>query len=557
MKNMTQTHAWWERAVAYQIYPRSFQDSNGDGIGDLQGIIRRLSYLAELGIDLIWICPIYPSPNDDNGYDISDYQDIQREYGTMKDFDELLEKAHNHGIRVILDLVVNHTSSAHSWFVESRSSKDSHKRDWYIWRDSRNGAEPSNWESIFGGSAWEYDENTKQYFLHTFGRTMPDINWENSGVKKAVYDMICWWLDKGIDGFRVDAITHIHKPDLTDMPNLNGEKYVSSFDKHMNQPGILDLLRELKENTFAKYDIFTVAEANGVHIEEVKEWISQGKGVFDSLFQFDHLNLWNLETKSGKISLIKLKKALTKWQQATQDVGNVGLVMENHDLVRSISRFGSPDRYFTESGKCLALMYFMQKGIAFIYQGQEIGMTNADYESPSDFRDKPSLTRYQARIKKGMSPEDSFQILKNTTRDNSRTPIQWDDTSNGGFSEGTPWLKVNKNHTWLNVQAQLQDEDSILNLYKKIIRIRKEIPALHYGTYTLLMEESESIYAYTREYEGERYLIACNLSEEKSDLEIPYTLSGSQIIIGNYKETERDSITLQPYECRLYKLGAL
>lgn len=394
-------------------------------------------------------------------------------------------------------------------------------------------------------------------FLHTFGRTMPDINWKNNEVKKAVFDMICWWLDKGIDGFRVDAITHIHKPDLTDMPNLNGEKYVPSFSKHMNQPGILDLLRELKDNTFAKYDIFTVAEANGVRIEEVKEWISQSRGVFDSLFQFDHLNLWNLETESGKISLIKIKKALNKWQQATKDVGNVALVMENHDLVRSISRFGSPDRYFAESGKCLALMYFMQKGIAFIYQGQEIGMINADYESPWDFCDEPSLARYQARIEEGMSPEESFEILKNTTRDNSRTPMQWDDTLNGGFSEGRPWLKVNKNHTWLNVQAQLLEEDSILNFYKKIIRIRKEIPALHFGTYTLLMEESESIYAYSREYEGEEYVIACNLSDEKSDLEISHILSGSQIIIGNYRESERDSITLHPYECRLYRLGGV
>lgn len=554
MNDKTSTQAWWEKAVAYQIYPRSFQDSNGDGIGDLQGIIKRLPYLADLGIDLIWICPIYPSPNDDNGYDISDYQNIQKEYGNMADFDALLEKAHGHGIRVIMDLVINHTSSFHAWFIESRSSKDNPKRDWYLWRDPRDEEEPNNWESIFGGSAWEYDENTKQYFLHTFGKTMPDINWGNTGVKQAIYDMICWWLDKGIDGFRVDAITHIHKPDLTDMPNEKGEKYVSSFDKHMNQPGILTLLKELKENTFAKYDIFTVAEANGVRIEEVNDWIDRDNGIFHSLFQFDHLNLWNLENEDGQISLIKLKKALSRWQNATKEGGSVGLVMENHDLVRSLSRFGSPDCYFEESAKCLALMYFMQKGVPFIYQGQEIGMLNADYESVSDFCDEPPLLGYQSRIEDGMSQEDSFELLKNTTRDNSRTPMQWDASMNGGFSEGTPWMKVNKNYTWLNVSKQLQDDNSILNFYKKLIRIRKEIPALLFGTYQLLMEDSESIYAYTREYEGEAYLIACNCSEKKNDLEFFESLAKKEILIGNYTDGDKASVTLQPYECRLYRL---
>ncbi len=552
MKNITETYAWWEKAVAYQIYPRSFQDTNGDGVGDLRGIIKRLPYLAELGIDLIWICPIYPSPNDDNGYDISDYQGIQKEYGTMEDFDELLEKAHTLDIRVIMDLVVNHTSSLHSWFIESRSSKDNPKRDWYIWRDPRDGEEPNNWESIFGGSAWEYDENTKQYFLHTFGKTMPDINWENSEVRKAVYDMICWWLEKGIDGFRVDAITHIHKPDLTDMPNPKGVKYVSSFDKHMNQPGILEVLKDLKEHTFSKFDIFTVAEANGVRIEEIGDWISKENGIFHSLFQFDHLNLWNLENEDGKISLIKLKKALTRWQQSTNESGSVGLVMENHDLVRSLSRFGSPNEYFKESAKCLALMYFMQKGVPFLYQGQEIGMMNADYNSPADFKDEPPLAGYQGRIEQGMSEEESFEILKNTTRDNSRTPMQWDGSDNGGFSLGTPWMKVNHNYSWLNVQAQLQEEDSVLNFYKELIRIRKNTPTLLYGIYTLLMEESDSIYAYTREYEGECYLIACNMSDVESSLEISIDLSHCELVIGNYKDTNIKSTLLQPYECRLY-----
>ncbi|WP_312104569.1 alpha-glucosidase, partial [Lachnoclostridium sp.] len=426
MEKTSTLHPWWESAAAYQIYPRSFQDSNGDGVGDLQGIISRLPYLSDLGIDLIWICPIYPSPNDDNGYDISDYQNIQTEYGTMEDFEELLHKAHEHGIRVIMDLVVNHTSSSHPWFIESRSSKDNPKRDWYIWKDGKNKEEPNNWESIFGGSAWEYDEESEQYFLHVFGKTMPDINWENTQVKKAIFDMVCWWLDKGIDGFRVDAISHIKKPDFNDMPNPKNERYVSSFDKHMNQAGILDLLEELKENTFSKHDIFTVAEANGVRIEEIEEWVSAEKGIFNSLFQFDHLNLWNVESEEGKVSIKKLKNALTKWQKAAPTDGNVALVMENHDLVRCISRFGSEDKYWKESATCLALMYYMQKGVPFIYQGQELGMLNADYESHLDFRDDPTLYSYQDRINKGMSPEESLQVLKKSTRDNSRTPMQWD-----------------------------------------------------------------------------------------------------------------------------------
>ncbi len=554
MQRTVQTKPWWESAIAYQIYPRSFQDSNGDGIGDLQGIIKRLPYLSDLGIDLIWICPIYPSPNDDNGYDISDYQDIQMDYGTMKDFEELLHKAHELNIRVIMDLVINHTSAEHPWFIESRSSKDNPKRDWYIWKDSKDNEQPNNWESIFGGSAWEYDEKTKQYFLHVFGNTMPDINWENDQVKKALFDMICWWLDKGIDGFRVDAISHISKPDYEDIPNVYGEKYVSSFCKHMNQPGILNLLKKLKDNTFSKYDIFTVAEANGVGIEEIDEWVSSENGIFNSLFQFDHLNLWNLETDEGKIALTKIKKALTKWQIATAKDGNVGLVMENHDLVRSISRFGSPDKYFRESAKCLALMYFMQKGVPFIYQGQEIGMLNADYESHLDFRDIPALYSYEDRIQNGMTAEESLQILKATTRDNSRTPMQWDDSVHSGFTLGSPWMKVNGNHKWLNVKEQEKDPDSILNFYKKIIMIRKQTTALIYGDYKLLMEDSESIYAYSREYEKECYLIVCNFSEEDSKLEIPYHIDKGELLIGNYSDTNSKEDVLRPYECRLYNI---
>lgn len=554
MKRTVNKENWWENAVAYQIYPRSFQDTNGDGIGDLQGIIKRLPYLSELGVDIIWICPIYSSPNDDNGYDISDYQNIQKEYGTMEDFDELLNKAHGLNIRVIMDLVINHTSSAHPWFIESRSSRVNPKRDWYIWKDGKDNKEPNNWESIFGGSAWEYDEHTKQYFLHVFGKTMPDINWENEQVKKAVFDMVCWWLDKGIDGFRVDAISHIKKPDFEDMPNPKKKRYVPSFEKHMNQPGIIKLLKELKDNAFSKYNIFTVAEANGVRTEEIDDWVSQENGIFDSLFQFDHLNLWNVEVEKEKIPLKKMKQALSKWQKVTKKDGNVALVMENHDLTRSINRFGSPDKYWKESAKCLAMMFFFQKGVPFIYQGQEIGMLNADYTSHLDFRDEPPLVSYEKRIKKGMSKEESFWILKNTTRDNSRTPMQWDDSRHSGFTTGSPWMKVNQNYNWLNVKGQEQDEYSILNFYKKIIKLRKSTPAFVYGKYKLILKDNEQIYAYTREYEGECYLILCNVSNQYSKSELPFDISKGELLLGNYKKIDTKENILKPYECRAYKL---
>ena len=554
LKKKETRHAWWESAIAYQIYPRSFQDSNGDGIGDLRGIINRLPYLESLGIDLIWICPIYPSPNDDNGYDISDYHGIQEEYGTMQDFEELLEKAHEKKIRVIMDLVINHTSSSHPWFLEARSSKESEKRDWYIWREGGEEGAPNNWESIFGGSAWELDQETDQYYLHVFGKTMPDLNWENQQLKKVLYEMIRWWIEKGIDGFRLDAISHIHKPDLSNMPNPKGKKYVSSFDKHMNQEGILNYLQELQKETFDQYDIFTIAEANGVRIDEVQEWISRDQGVFHSLFQFEHLNLWNRDTSTERIPLKKIKKALSKWQEATRESGMIGLVMENHDLVRSVSKYGDCGTYWKESAKCLALMLFMQKGIPFLYQGQEIGMLNADFASVEEFRDEPPIASYQKRIKKGMSEGKSLSILKSTTRDNCRTPMQWDTSDNAGFSTGNPWIGVNGNYTWLNVEKQEQDADSILHFYRKMIQLRKEKQALCYGTYQLYFENSETIYAYERAYQGERYFILCNLSRDKELVKLPFDHNNAVILLSNYLEKATEE--LRPYECRCYDLGS-
>jgi alpha-glucosidase len=545
-RNM-QKHHWWENSVVYQIYPRSFQDSNGDGIGDLNGISKRLPYIKALGVDLIWICPVYKSPNDDNGYDISNYQEIQPEYGTMEDFDALLNKAHNMGLKVIMDLVVNHTSDEHPWFLESRSSKDNPKRDWYIWRDGKNGREPNNWESIFGGSAWEFDEPTGQYYLHLFSRKMPDLNWQNAKAREAIFEMIQWWVRKGIDGFRVDAISHIQKPDLTDMPNPEGKRYVSSFDKHMNQPGILDLLQKMKTEAFSCGDLFTVAEANGVKSSQACEWTGKDRGIFSTMFQFEHINLWNMDSIKH-FSLPDFKRALTRWQDATCAEGNVALALENHDLTRCVSHFGNSEKYWKESAKCLAMMYMLQKGTPFIYQGQELGMTNADYTCVEQFQDEPSLCSYHKRIAAGMPEHDSFTILSETVRDNCRTPMQWDETENAGFTTGKPWMDINHNSVKINALQQMQDSDSIWHFYQKLIKIRKQNHVLIDGKYDLLLPEDKQIYAYTRTLGNECCRIVCNVSSEPAGL--PAELLDGKCILCNYADV--DTKELRPYECRLY-----
>ncbi|MFW2487283.1 glycoside hydrolase family 13 protein [Clostridium chromiireducens] len=554
---------WQRELIAYQIYPRSFNDSNGDGIGDINGVIEKLDYLKDLGIDLIWISPIYKSPNDDNGYDISDYKDILKEFGTMDDFDNLLREVHKRGMRLIMDLVINHTSDEHPWFIEAKSSKDSEKRDWYIWRkgkkatDKELSLEPNNWASIFGGSAWEYDSKSDEYYLHLFSKKMPDLNWENENLRDALYEMINWWLDKGIDGFRVDAISHIKKFDYDDMPNPENLKYVQSFDKHMKQPGIDVLLQDLKENTFDKYDTFTIAEASGVGIEDLEEWAGNEKGKFSMIFQFEHMQLWKTENDE-KANLVNFKRILSGWQDAIYKDGWIALFLENHDLTRSVSKLGDDKKYWKESAKALALMYFMQMGTPFIYQGQEIGMTNADYESIEDFDDVATLHNYKEKVACGMSEEESLRVIKATTRDNSRTPIQWNNEENGGFTSGAPWMKVNRNHKEINVEDELKDEDSILNFYKRMIQIRKGNNTLIYGQYNIILEEHDKIYAYTRSLDNEKYIIITNISKE--NVEYNYSeenLKHKSLILSNYRVEEHADMTkfvLRPYEARLYKL---
>ncbi len=550
---------WWKELIAYQIYPKSFMDSNGDGIGDIQGIISKLDYLKDLGIDLIWLCPMYKSPNHDNGYDISDYKDILDEFGTMDDFNELLNEVHNRGMKLIIDLVINHTSHEHPWFIESRSSRDNPKRDWYIWREGKGDEEPNNWESIFKGSAWEFCENSEEYYLHLFAKEQPDLNWENKEVRSELYNMINWWLDKGIDGFRVDAISHIKKEEgLKDMDNPEGLKYVSSFEKHMNVEGINSHLKELKEETFSKYDIVTVGEANGVSANEADHWVAEDEGTFNMIFQFEHLNLWNYEEGQG-FDVKAYKDVLTNWQNSLEGKGWNALFIENHDIPRVVSTWGNDKEYLTECAKAFGAIYFLQKGTPFIYQGQELGMTNVKYHSICEYDDVKTINTYNERIESGVSEEIALKEAWVTSRDNSRTPMQWNSSKNAGFTCGKPWIGVNENYKTINVEVEERDENSVLNFYKKLIKLKKSNEALIYGVYDLILEEDENIFAYTRTLNNEKFLIMANLTGENAKYVYEKEkLNSKDLILNNYEVCEHKNLTefiLKPYECRVYKLS--
>ncbi|MDH6370422.1 alpha-glucosidase [Paenibacillus sp. PastF-3] len=555
----TLNRTWWKEATAYQIYPRSFMDSNGDGVGDLQGVISKLDYLQDLGINVIWICPIYKSPNDDNGYDISDYQDIMAEFGSMADFDQLLSEVHARGMKLILDLVINHTSDEHPWFVEARSSKDNAKRDYYIWRDPKDGKEPNNWESIFSGSIWEFDPATEQYFMHVFSKRQPDLNWENPEVRKELYGMVNWWLDKGIDGFRVDAISHIKKiSGLPDLPNPDHLPFVSSGAGHMNREGIHDLLQELKQETFDRYDIMTVGEASGVSVDQAEMWVGEEQGKFNMIFQFEHLALWN-KSVTGGLDVLQLKSALSRWQKGLEGRGWNALFIENHDQPRSVSTWGNDGEYWKASAKSLATMYFLMQGTPFIYQGQEIGMTNVRFDSMDDYDDVAMKNLYRLETEAGKSHEEVMEVIWKNGRDNSRTPMQWDDSENAGFSSGKPWMKVNPNFTEINVERAKQDPDSIYHHYKKLIALRAANPITVYGTYDLILPEDERIYAYTRTLGNEKLLVMSNLTSEEALFDLPFDLEfdSSELLLNNYEADPAEKIetvALRPYESRVYML---
>lgn len=552
-------HAWWKEVVAYQIYPRSFMDSNGDGIGDLPGILARLDYLQWLGVDVIWICPIYRSPNDDNGYDVSDYREIMAEFGAMADFDRLLAEAHRRGLRVILDLVLNHTSDEHAWFIESRTGPDGPRREWYIWRDGKDGGPPNNWESIFGGPAWEFDAASGQYFLHLFSRRQPDLNWECAPMRAALFEMVRWWLDKGIDGFRLDAVSHIRKaPGLPDMPNPKGLAQVPCFPLHMNVDGVLGHLDELCEHTFRHYDVMTVGEANGVGPEEAVEWVGEGRGRLDMIFQFEHLALWSRNPRGG-LDVPGLKRVFGAWQKALAGRGWNALFIENHDIPRVVSLWGDVEHHWRDSATALATVYFLLQGTPFIYQGQEIGMTNTVFEGIADFDDVLARNRWEARLAAGEREVEVLADLAITARDNARTPMQWSAAPGAGFTTGRPWLKPNPNHTRINVEAQQADPDSVLNHYRRLIALRRAERVLIEGGYHPLMGSHRQIYAYCRGEGPGRLVVIANLGARPARYcHAGLMLAHDALLLANLKvepHPPRDSLLLRPYEARVYRVA--
>lgn len=542
---------WWKESVVYQIYPRSFADSNGDGIGDLNGITEHLDYLQDLGVDVIWLSPVYQSPNDDNGYDISDYQAIMSDFGTMEDYDRMLSEAHKRGIKIVMDLVVNHTSDEHQWFVESKKSKENQYRDYYIWKEGKNGKEPNNWGGCFGGSAWEYDKETDMYFLHCFSKKQPDLNWENQKVRKEVFDMMSWWCEKGIDGFRMDVISMISKdPAFPDGEVRNG-LYGDNGPFVCNGPHVHEYLREMNQEVLSKYDIMTVGEAAGVTIEEAKKYAGETTGELNMVFQFEHVELGDHRIgkwSAKEVPLKDLRGAMNRWQINLEGTAWNSLFWDNHDQPRAVSRFGDDSSMYREvSAKMLATCLHMMKGTPYIYQGEELGMTNAYFSKLEDYRDIESINAFHEYTENGLAgKEEMMNCLKEISRDNARTPMQWNTKENAGFTTGTPWIKVNKNYLEINAEAEMAEEDSVYHYYKKLIRLRKENEIMVQGRFAPLLEEDDHIYAYERLWEGKKIVVACNFTKEVQACDLFQGLVDGKELISNYKEHK--SGVLQPYE---------
>lgn len=546
---------WWKESVVYQIYPRSFCDSNGDGIGDLNGITGKLDYLKELGIDVIWLSPVYKSPNDDNGYDISDYQAIMDEFGTMEDFDRMLATAHEKGIKIMMDLVVNHTSDEHKWFIESRKSTDNPYRDYYIWRPAKeDGSLPNNWGSCFSGPAWEYDKTTDMYFLHLFSKKQPDLNWDNPAVRQDVFDMMNWWLKKGVDGFRMDVISLISKePGLPDKePGING---YATCNVSANGPHVHEYLQEMRQKALNNADTITVGECSGVTLEEAKKYARSDEKELNMVFQFEHMDV-DSDEKAGKwttrkMDLRNLKKILTRWQKGLQDIAWNSLYWENHDQPRSVSRFGNDsDEYREISAKMLATCIHMMQGTPYVYQGEELGMTNCPFNTLDNFRDLESINAFHELTEQGkMTEEDMMAAIGYKGRDNARTPMQWDDSAYAGFSTATPWIMVNPNYTKINAKDQINREDSVFKYYQKLIKLRHESELIVYGTYDLILDDDKDIYAYIRTLGDEKLIVYCNFSENTREVELPEEFTNGKVLISNYIDAKvNHKITLRPYE---------
>lgn len=546
---------WWQKTSVYQIYPKSFCDTNKDGIGDLNGITEKLDYIRALGVGAVWLTPVYASPMFDNGYDIADYCSIAPEYGTMADLERLISEAEKRGIRMVMDLVFNHTSDQHNWFKESCSSRTNAKRDWYIWADAKpDGSPPTNWRGIFGEPAWTWDMGTKQYYLHTFAAQQPDLNWENEDVRRALYDVALFWIDKGIGGFRIDAITYIKKPVHLKNLSPDGPDGLGNIHRAVaNQPGILELLKEFKQQVFEKHDIFTVAEANGVTVEELPLWVGQN-GIFDMLFEFSHIDLCigkaNLWCKPAEWTIPQLKKALNDSQAATKRNGWYPIFFENHDQPRCINHFFPPKADSQMAAKALATILYTLRGTPFIYEGQELGLTNIKFASIEEYDDISSKGQYKLAIQEGFSPQQAMTFVWQFSRDNARTPMQWDSSANSGFSQVKPWLPLHTDYIDVNAARQMENEDSVLQYYCKLGALRQRSALLLYGSYENLDLGNENVYAYKRIWKNKELVVLVNFSGET----IPYTLLGEngsfRQVIGNYKKTT-DNI-LRGYEAKAY-----
>lgn len=551
---------WWKEAVVYQIYPRSFNDSNGDGIGDLNGITEKMDYLKELGIDVVWLSPVYESPNDDNGYDISNYRGIMKDFGTIEDFDRMLAAAHERGIKIVMDLVVNHTSDEHPWFVESRSSKENPYRDYYIWREGKDGKEPNNWGSCFSGSAWEYDKKTDMYFLHLFSKKQPDLNWDNPAVRDAVFDMMDWWCQKGIDGFRMDVISMISKVEGLPDGEVGANGYGDFGPYVCNGPHVHEYLQEMNQRVLSKYDLLTVGECAGVTVEEAKKYASLDGKELNMVFQFEHMDLDGGESfkwSDRKINLVELKEILTKWQKSLMGKAWNSLYWCNHDQPRMLSRMGNDsDEYREISAKMLATCLHMMQGTPYVYQGEELGMTNVPFQALEDFRDIESINAYHELVEgKILDADTMMRYLRYKSRDNARTPVQWDDSKNAGFTEGTPWIMINPNYKKINAKEQMSRADSVFHYYQKLIRLRHENEIIVYGDYELLYPSDPAVFAYTRTLGEEKLLVLCNFSKEEQNVKIPEELCGKneEILISNYAQDEcKEEKILRAYEAVVY-----
>ncbi len=560
---------WWKEGVVYQIYPRSFMDSNGDGVGDLAGICEKLDYLKSLGVDIIWLSPVFPSPNDDNGYDISDYRGIQPEFGTFADWERLLKGLHDRDMRLLMDLVANHTSDEHSWFVESRKSKDNPYRDYYIWRPPSAEGEPNNWVSCFGGSAWQFDETTGEYFLHLFSRKQPDLNWENPRVRQEIYDIMTWWLNHGVDGFRMDVINMISKvPGLPNAPALLPGRYQWGGQYFLHGPRLLEFLQEMKSQVLSRYDIFTVGEAPGVTTEHALDITQEEGGSLNMLFQFEHMDL-DRPSDCGELGkwqvhpweLLGMKRVISRWQKDLDGRAWNSFYLSNHDQPRSVSRFGNDQEYRVESAKMLATFVHLLHGTPYVYQGEEIGMTNAKFSSIADYQDIETLNFYREWVvERGNDAATILTAIQAKSRDNARTPVQWNDSPQAGFTTGTPWLKVNPNYQQVNVKDALADPDSIFHYYRRLIGLRKKYPIVVYGSYDLLLESDTQIYAFLRKLESEIWLVILNFSPAEAVFALPSHIAKTmqQLMISNYSVEEQEAIevlTLKPYEARVYRVS--